>query len=325
MEAFLKSEGVNANTAKTYAYFYEKIIKSQFEGKEPENMMSDESADKVLEFVNSDVKISNGSKCAYVRAWRGIAMRKKAGDNVKLLRYVKTTSEDMSYTPANKKDLSNKIDLNYVIQKREEYQKNVTDTFHTNDMYHLQSCLYSYLPPLRSQDYYDTVIKTDTTDLEKDNYYDLETKQLIINNCKTTKSKGQRVIDVPDELADEISKFHERSKSSYMICTRTGHKLDANSFRKSMHRCLKKDISSSMLRNCFISSKIDEGITAEERKRTAKIMGHSVATQQAIYSKFSDVLHPKEDDLDYLVRMNKKLTAQLQENNKKILQYFNKK
>jgi hypothetical protein len=93
---------------------------------------------------------------------------------------------------------------------------------------------------------------------------------------------------------------------------------------KSLHRCLKKNVSSSMLRKCFISDKIDEGITAEERKKTAKIMGHSVGTQQSIYSKFSDVLHPKAHDLEYLMRMNKKLTMHLQENNKKILQLLNK-
>ena len=154
MEAFLLEKGLNPNTAKTYAYFYTKIVEKVFKKVEPEDMLSDETVDKVLEYIkNSD--LTTGSKTAYIRAWRGVSMRKHPGrDNKKLADYVKKCTRELDYAPASEKEVSNKISMSFIIGKREEHKAKLTNKFHTNDMYYLLCCFYTYLPPLRSQDCY---------------------------------------------------------------------------------------------------------------------------------------------------------------------------
>lgn len=324
MEAFLLEKGLNSNTAKTYTYFYKKIVEKVFNKIEPEDMVSDETVDKILEYITKS-DLTTGSKTAYIRAWRGISIRKHPNkDNKKLYDYVKTSNRELDYAPASEKEISNKITMSFIVTKREEYKDKLKAKFHTNDMYYLLCCFYTYLPPLRSQDYYNTVIKTEDTDTEKENYYDIESKQLVLNEYKTGKSYGKRVIDFPEDLAKAVETFHNKSNSKYLICTRTGGKLDANSFKKALNSCIQKHVSSSMIRKCFISDKIDVGISAEDRKKTAKIMGHSLNTQQSIYSKFSDVLHPQDDDMNYLMRRHEQLITQLKENTNKMFALIEK-
>jgi len=219
----------------------------------------------------------------------------------------------VTYTPASKKEKDNRIEISEIEAMRDEYKEKLTDKFKTCDMYYLLCSLYTYIPPLRSQDYYSSVIKTETTDTDKENYYDIETKKLVLNKYKTSTVHGKRIIDIPDVLAEIIKNFHDKSDSPYLICTRTGSQLDSNSFQKSVKRCLKHSVSSSMMRKIFISSKIDSGMTATERQENARIMGHSVNTQQGLYSKFSDVLHPDRKDLKYLTRRHKQLSDQLED------------
>lgn len=313
MEAYLKENGVLESSSKIYANYYNKLLINVFENTEPENMLSSDALDKVIEYAKND-KFTLNTKGSYLKAWRKIAtVKKHEGDTKRLTREIYKLSNTVTYTPANKKEKDNRIEIDEIVGMREEYKGKLKDTFSTYDMYYLMCSLYTYIPPLRSEDYYSSVIKTETTNTEKENYYDIETKKLVINKHKTVKSIGKRIVDIPDVLAEIIKDFHDKSKSPYLICTRTGKQLISTTFQKSIKRCLKHSVSSSMMRKIYISSKIDTGMSAIERQENARIMGHSVNTQQALYSKFSDVLHPDRKDLKYLSRRHKQLSEQLED------------
>jgi hypothetical protein len=320
MEQYLKEKGILPSSAKVYTFHYNKLKRDVFENVEPENMMLEENLNKVIKYVDES-KFTSNSKGCYLRAWKKIAsLKKHEGDVNKLTKEINKYNYECIYVPATQKELENKVDIDYVIKMRNLYKNKLTDKFHTNDLYYLLCSLYSYLPPLRSEDYYNAIIKKDTTDLNKENYYDINTKQFIINQYKTKNTHGQRIIDIPNELCEIINSFHDKSNSDYLICTRTGKKLDSGTFLKTMQRCLRKNVSSSMLRKSYISSKIDSGISACDRKSDAKIMAHTVSTQQLMYSKLSDVLHPQNDNMEYLKRRSKQLSNELNEIHKRMLE-----
>jgi hypothetical protein len=328
MQNYLIKNGIKESTAKSYNVFYNKIVNNAFDQKEPKDFFSDETIDTIINYLNiSDYKKS--TRISSARAWRAIGLiknkeKKLPLDSKKLLDYVNQDKENPFQEPSEK-ETCNKISLEYVISKREEYKNKLKKEFTINDTYYLLCSLYTYLPPLRSQDYYDTIIKKNDTNVKKDNYYDIETKQLVLNNYKTSKTYGQRVVNFPDVLHKIVVNYHNKSKSPYFICSRTGNQLDSNTFNKTFGRCLRNNhVSSSMLRKCFISQKIDAGVSATERTEAAKIMGHSVATQNTAYSKFSDMLHPDKDDMTQLLRRREQLRKQIQENSDDIKNFINK-
>ena len=61
--------------------------------------------------------------------------------------------------------------------------------------------------------------------------------------------------------------------------------MDSSMFTSFIHSIFDKNISTDMLRKIYISHRVKEGITMEERKRIADIMGHSVLTQEFMYNK----------------------------------------
>jgi hypothetical protein len=55
-------------------------------------------------------------------------------------------------------------------------------------------------------------------------------------------------------------------------------------------------ITPNYLRNLFISEKIhDAKLSMDERHQLAKTMGHSLQTQEYVYSKYSKEKHPEDE------------------------------
>jgi hypothetical protein len=59
-----------------------------------------------------------------------------------------------------------------------------------------------------------------------------------------------------------------------------------------------KNISTQMLRKIFIAHFLSENPTADERKRVAKIMGHSIEMQELVYTRFEKAETRKNDDTE---------------------------
>jgi hypothetical protein len=316
----LLENGIKPSTARIYRDSYNTVIKHCFSNKSPEYPFSQKNIQKLLNWIDNIAK-SDYSKNHHLRSYIKVnELLGHSGDLVALNNKIRELNNRALYAKPTQKEIDNIIDINYIIQKRDEYKSQLTDNFHTKDAYYLLLSLYTYLPPLRSEDYYNTVIKNDNTNLNEDNYYDIEKKQLVLNHYKTSKTHGQRIIDIPNELAEIIKNFHNKSNSNYLICTRTCHKFDACSFNNMFKRCLNKKVSSSLLRKCFVSNSLDLNVNAEERIMNAKIMGHTVGVQQLIYSKYSNFLHPNDNDINNIIKRKKILEQQLNELNNKLYQ-----
>ena len=54
MEAYLKENGVLESSAKVYVNYYNKLLINVFKNKEPENMLSSDALDKVIEYAKND-------------------------------------------------------------------------------------------------------------------------------------------------------------------------------------------------------------------------------------------------------------------------------
>ena len=72
-----------------------------------------------------------------------------------------------------------------------------------------------------------------------------------------------------------------------LFTTSTGNELSRNALSqlllKTSQKYMGKNISTTMLRKIYLSSKYAN--VKEEMKKDAKIMGHSVSTQQNVYVK----------------------------------------
>jgi len=131
--------------------------------------------------------------------------------------------------------------------------------------------------------------KLSDDDKKQHNYLVNERNNLkfIYNQYKTSKKWGENIISVPPELKPMI-----RSYIKIM-----GYNLGDNIFPltrnalsqllvKTSKRILDKKISSTILRKIYMSDKYSD--MKDEMEKDAKIMGHSVATGQSVYTKSSE-------------------------------------
>ncbi len=129
------------------------------------------------------------------------------------------------------------------------------------------------------------------TDKEKeDNNYLVQLKnnlQYIFNEYKTAKKYKENVIDIPKDLQKILRmyiKFNDY-KIGDVIFPISKNGLTQLLTKYSM-KYMNKKISSTMIRKSYLSSKYSD--MKKEMEEDAKIMGHSVATQQKVYVKNYD-------------------------------------
>jgi len=228
---------------------------------------------------------------------------------------------DKEFQEASEKEEENKLSKADLIKLREEWKGKLTDKFTKFDLYYVLLSLYTYMQPLRSQDYVNSFLSIiERKDLLecKQNHVSLETKKLYLFDYKTVSCYGTRIIDLPNELIQILKEFKEKSSSQYVICSPKGNKLEANSFNRLFHEATKgKQFSCNMARKCFVSEGIEKPIA--ERKADARVMAHSMSTAAARYSKLSKSFHADDDDLDALIDQMRVLNKLRDDLNKKIM------
>lgn len=161
--------------------------------------------------------------------------------------------------------------------------------------------LYKHILPLRPQDYVNTQYLD--KDPEATNYVDLSKKVLVLSEGKTMKGREARVIELPDEVVTVMKRVQSLFDSEWLIpmVTNAAKPMSNSAFTHFMQGIIGKSggpdkVGASRLRNLHVSKMEDDGATAEERKEAARVMGHSVNTQQTVYTKHSKKLHPKAED-----------------------------
>jgi len=159
--------------------------------------------------------------------------------------------------------------------------------------------LYTTIPPLRGEEYVNSIIiKVKSvgmydiiTQACKCNLVDLTHNNLVISFYKTSKTHDVRIIPIPEGTVKVIKRWYEITNGNkYLIpnLQTPSASMSQSALSHLLQRVFKPyDISTSMLRKIYISEKMKTiHNNPKERKELAKIMGHTLATQEFIYNRF---------------------------------------
>lgn len=186
----------------------------------------------------------------------------------------------------------NWIEWEKIIEKRDELKKqvetikgkNITEKQYNDILKYLILSLYTHQPPRRNSDYqYMNVVKINPGDLvDSKNYLIINDEKFIFNKYKTQKKFGQQEEKINKELMDVIMlylKYHPNIKGKLLknlnkefLVYYNGKPLDSvNSITRILNSIFDKQISSSMLRHIYLSSKYQD-VVEEQKKDALRLM-----------------------------------------------------
>ena len=152
--------------------------------------------------------------------------------------------------------------------------------------------LYHLIPPRRNKDYQlMKVIKNSDSELSNDfNYIDLDKKQFIFNNYKTSRTYKNQIIDIPDELYNIITEYIKvfdikDGDDGWLLVNPKTNKpyTNTNTITILLNKIFNSKVSSSMLRKVYLTSKYSD--KNKELEKDSKSMGTSVNTATNNYIK----------------------------------------
>lgn len=294
------------NTQKNYLRSFKLLIKEVYDGKRPENKMFETDAFSVITFITkvkgdlAQKNILNG----LIKCFKALEIDTSLYDKMFLSLSQKINSTNAFSLP-NEKEQEQRVEMKELIRLRDEWKVKIANpakvrktslTNKKSHMYYVILCLYSMLPPLRGEDYFNSYLFIDSSkeNIENKNYLCLTKKQLILKTYKTEHQYGIRTIDVPDELNTILTDFKNKYNFTYVMCTSKGEKCSSSNFGKLITRALGRDphessTGSQMLRKCYVAEKYGEGISNAEKSKLATIMAHSIGTAHIVYNKFNIV------------------------------------
>jgi hypothetical protein len=215
---------------------------------------------------------------------------------IKINKTLKEKESQQDKTEAQKEnwitwdDVKNKLEE--LKKKVDEFKNNKEINYHKYNTlleYVILSCYY-YISPKRNQDWTLMMIvnKLDDSLPVTNNYLVYSDKKFVFNKYKTSKTNGELIEDIPDELFKIIEiylNFHPLLKNKKIVKNTNvpflvyddGKSLSSiNSITRILNKIFNKKIGSSMLRHIYLTSKYSN--TVKEMKKDAEIMGHSVDT-----------------------------------------------
>jgi integrase len=207
---------------------------------------------------------------------------------------IKTSKEEenwLTWEEVSKK----KSQLKEVISSLSLTKGKITEAQYNKLLQYVILSLYTEgIAPRRNQDYLNMYVakklpKTYSTDV---NYYDMANQRFIFNKYKTSRTFGEQIINVPEELQETLKLFiehHPLNKGKVnefkLLVNYKGENMSTvNSITRILNRIFGKKVGSSMLRHVFVSTKF--GGALSDMKQIAKDMAHSLQTQQSTYIKF---------------------------------------
>ena len=132
-----------------------------------------------------------------------------------------------------------------------------------------------WIPPRRSEDWCKMKIKG--YDTEKENYIDFEKKKFIFNIYKTSKTYDEQEVDIPKKLKIILKRYVKiLGNNEYLLTTKKGEPLTSSYLTKLLNRIFGCNISTSLLRHIYLSSKYKDIPALADMQKTAEEMGHSV-------------------------------------------------
>lgn len=218
----------------------------------------------------------------------------------------KVARDAQKYAAPTEHEENNLIDWNLVIElydihreKIEKIRKYGLRELRKYQKYMILA-LYTMIPPLRGQEYLDAIILKVVDvpvnykriyELTHKNLFDIKNNKFIVRYHKTFDTHGVKVIDFNQQLSNIVEKWVELTGSQILIPNLDNNKefnepMTQTALTELMFRIFAPNkISTSMLRKIYISE-IIKYMSPNERKKLAKIMGHTLESQEFIYNKF---------------------------------------
>jgi hypothetical protein len=131
--------------------------------------------------------------------------------------------------------------------------------------------------------------KLSESDKKEKNYLVINKNSMffVINKFKTQSKYQELKIDIPKDLEKLLRLYIRVNGMGVLFKSSTGKPLSRNALSqlliKTSKKYMGKSISTTMLRKIYLSSKYSK--VKEEMEKDAKVMGHSVGVQQAVYVK----------------------------------------
>ena len=208
----------------------------------------------------------------------------------------KTIKEQESKGLKTEKQEKNWIEWDDVLAIREDLKdkvssiksKKITATQYDTMLKYVVLSLYTWIAPRRNTDFTEMYIVKKVPNTER-NYYETDTQKFHFNKFKTAKTDGPVTVDIPIELQQVLKQYlkyysNKELEEKPLLLSSSGKMLNgSNSITRILNNVFKKNISSTMLRHSYLSSKY--GNLKDEMEKDAHDMSHSVSTQQGIYVK----------------------------------------
>ena len=207
-----------------------------------------------------------------------------------ILKYKKKTDELKKDNKLNQRENKNWMDYNDIIKIYNKlYDDNIIyldniDKYNIKIIHDVQNMvilsLYILLEPRRNE--YISV-KYKNYDKNKDNYFDINNKLIVLNNYKTSKIKNEYIINLKDnklyDLLIKLIKLKEFNnfKSDYLFSSDDDKIIDSSNWTKRLNSLFGINIGSNMLRKIYLTNKYGNNIDVFKNiKNTANNMGNSV-------------------------------------------------
>ena len=216
---------------------------------------------KILEQLNSSLKTNNNKSDTQSENWINTEEISKIYDELK--------------SKVSKKKAINKLEYDNILNL-------------------LLLSLYYNQPPRRNIDYLLMKISSNTDDTNY-NYLDLDKKQFIFNNYKTAGTYNQIIIDISPQLMSDIilflknrndvKKLKNKNYDIYFLVDSNGDNFkNSNVITKKLNNIFGKNVSSSLLRNIYLTNKYSKVINSLDDD--VKQMGTSQDVALKNYIKF---------------------------------------
>lgn len=156
--------------------------------------------------------------------------------------------------------------------------------------------LYTLIPPRRSTDFTAFKIRNfDDSETSKDNYmknFNKNKKKLssfVFNTYKNSTRLGHQVIEIPKTLEKIIEIWKQFNKSDWLLVNSQGNPVTQTKIVYWLNEIFGKNISSSLLRHIFLTSKY-ANVNLKELKNDTEMMGNAEIERSLKY-----VQKPNED------------------------------
>ena len=124
-----------------------------------------------------------------------------------------------------------------------------------------------FIPPRRSKDYVDFVIKD--VDKAKDNY--LDKNKMYFNSYKTAKTYGQQVVEIPKPLQSILKKWISVNPTKSLLFDANMNTLSSVKLNQRLNKIFdEKKVSVNQLRHTYLTNKF--GHTIEQKNKIADTM-----------------------------------------------------